>query len=66
MKIFKPMQFERSYKIYVELKNEYFFLVIADRVDEDDEGKVLEFRIGDELVARCIKEEVTDLSTHEI
>ena len=62
----EPMQFERPCKICVELKNEYFFLVIADTVDEDDEGKVLEFRNGDEVVARHIKAEIISLSTQDL
>ena len=44
----EPMQLERPYKICVELETECFFCVIADMVDEDDEGKVLEFRKGGE------------------
>ena len=66
MEKIEPLQLERPYKICVELETEYFFLVVADRIDEDEGGKVLEFMIGAELVARCIKEDVTDLSTHEI
>ena len=66
MKKFKPIQLERPYKIFVELKDDYFSIVIADKVDVNDEGKVLEFRDGDDLVARIPKEEVINLSTHEI
>ena len=62
----EPLQFEKPCMIYVELEVESFFCVIADTVDEDNEGKVLEFRKSGELVARCIKEKVTDWSTHKI